>query len=742
MTGGVLSVRKTLVLGLGSTGLQVAEQVAEHLNWQYGSFERALWVRMLVVETAQPQSPLGDRILWSGMSKDEYLPYLNSPRTTGAEFAFYEWQDGPTLRDIDNPSDGAGNCRMLGRLCLFHPRTYQNLRRRVMEEISALQRLTPQNIADSLGEPGLKVNLHEGGSVVYVVGTLCGGTGSGGAADLGYLLDVWSNNSVRRQAIFTLPHPALQHSLGPRYKKNAFYALRELNHYQLANTVWQQKLPGSDSPFASSGRPYDILRVVMPGGGTGEDVKRLNAMIGQYLAAAVGPAGFDIAASDVDATSQMVGAESIGFMRPLFSTMGVAALEFPGEHVQRAATSRLLGTAYSRWCFHKQEGEAFRAAVQSLAAPDFDTLLQRLTQNADQAGAAHFQKAFKTLAEGIPPKTEQMRALIRDIDGRLTALEPPAEGAAPGDGPTLVEVVYAAHGQLVQAASRDVERLLDRSLFDVDGGPGFVASVLKQTVAQMEGWSDEAARRLPELRQDAETLRSMVDQGLTEVEQAERGFAWNKKEKVKKAWEEWTGQLYPYLAAEVKTQAVQLLQRKDLLRQLAEGRKTLVAQLVRRLEQMQAAFAQEGAALDAQWKELAASSPSVNGKSYFEAEPPTPAGTVTEEYFKLLRQRRWPDEPATGWDDGKKEEAALREVVRSLEPLRAELVREDGQSAFDPRPGAMSARDAPHRRGSRAHLLRAAAGAGPHRGQGQRRGPGHGRPGERAAPLRLRRAGQ
>src|SRR6187402_2264440 len=99
---GVLSIRKTLVLGLGSTGLQVAEQLAEHLNWQYGSWEHAAWIRMLVIETAQPRSILGDRVLWAGMTKEEYLPYLSSPRTSGAEFGFYEWQDAPTLRDIDN----------------------------------------------------------------------------------------------------------------------------------------------------------------------------------------------------------------------------------------------------------------------------------------------------------------------------------------------------------------------------------------------------------------------------------------------------------------------------------------------------------------------------------------------------------------------------------------------------------------------------------------------------------------
>jgi hypothetical protein len=691
---GVLAVRKTLVLGLGSTGLQVCEQLAEHLNWQYGSFERAAWVRLLVVETAQPQSILGDRVLWAGMTKEEYLPYLNSPRTTGAEFGFYEWQDGPTLRDIDNPSDGAGNCRMLGRLCLFHSRTYNNLRRRVSDDISFLAGVTPQMVADRLGEPGLTVKIDEGGTVVYVVGTLVGGTGSGGSADLGYLMDVWSNHSVRRQAVFTIPNPTLSHSLGPRYKKNAYYALRELNHYQLADTAWSQLLPGSDTPFVIRGRPYDILRILMPGGGSGEDVKSLNAMIAQYLAAAVGPAGLEIAASDVDATAQMVGAESIGFMRPLFSTMGVAALEYPGEHIQRAATSRLLSSAFNRWCAHAVDADAVRRDLKAIGGADFDSLLLRLQQGADQMSTGLLQEAFKPLAEDKAPSVEQVRQILRDVDARLTAMELPQPGAPPAAHPSLLQVVQANHERFQERLRDEIDRFVEQRLFTLDGGPGYVSAALRQFLTEMEGWTVSAETVLPEARQDTETLRSMLDREIEEVQKLERSpLVWNKQEKLRKAWGDVTQHLYPYLAAELKTQTISHIQRRDMVRQTIDQFRKVTAAVQRRLDQMQAAFTQEGAELEKAWKDLAALSPSVNGKAYFEAEPPAPRGTVTEEYFKLLRQARWPEEPATGWDDAQKEEAAMREVLKTLEPLRAELTRDDGQGAFDSRPGTYTARD-------------------------------------------------
>ena len=184
-----------------------------------------------------------------------------------------------------------------------------------------------------------------------------------------------------------------------------------------------------------------------------------------------------------------------------------------------------------------------------------------------------------------------------------------------------------------------------------------------------------------------------MNRQIDEVERAEKGFnPFNKREKVRQAWEKVTGQLYAYLTAEMKTQAITHLQRRDLLREAAgQFRKTTTLAL-RRLDQMQAAFSQEAADLEKTWKEMAASSPSVNGKVYFEAEPPSSQGTVTQEYFQLLKQARWPEEPVTGWADDQKETAAMREVLKTLEPLRAELTRDEGRSAFDTRPGAQAAR--------------------------------------------------
>jgi Tubulin like len=696
-----LSIRRTFILGLGTTGKEVAEAVAEHLNWQFGSFEKASWVRLLVVETEQPNSPLGDRVLRAGISREEYAPYLNAPRTAGAEFDFYNWQDGQSLRAIDNPSAGAGNLRMLGRLCVFHSSTnsesatYDRLKRRSMAELSALKQLTPQLVADQLGRSDLKVDIHTD-TVVYVVGTLCGGTCSGACADMGYLLREWYGDGIDCQAIFTIPHPQLQGGKAARYKKNAYYALKELNHYQLESTAWLQKLPGNDGPSRRTEKPYVITRVLMPGGPEGADVRRLNVMIGQYLAAASGPAGGAIAARDVDAKGNMETADSVGFMRPLFSTMGVGALEYPGEHILRATTTRLMGGALEAWCRAQITPERISEALKAFAGSgesDTSALLQRLSEaGATGVGVQELRNAVQLDASGKAPRVENVRQLLREFEERLAASEPAVGSGDNSSTPTLAGLMDGSVAGMANRVDADIQQFVERWLFDLDGGPAFVAAVLEERLRKLQGAGAWLQESLPEYMQDSRSLKSVLDEELAAAEEVQNSHnPFGKKDRLAAAWGRVASALEAYLKNELKTQTAGHLQRRDRLSQLADRHKNACAILIRRLDGMQAAFSQAAAGLNDAWKAMSADVPSVNGLVYFDAEPPAPRGTVTEEYYSLLRQRIWPGEVGAGWDDSRKEIAARREVLKPLEQLMQDIKLADGQSAFDPKPGRASA---------------------------------------------------
>jgi hypothetical protein len=681
-----LQVRRMLVVGVGSTGLRICEQLAEHLTWQYGDFESVTWVRLLVLETAQPKSILGQRVLYGGMSMTEYNPYLEAPRATGADFGFAAWHDEKTLRSINDLSAGAGNCRMLGRLCLYHRRTYDLLRRRVEGEIGELKKLTAQSAKEKLGATlaERQIAFIEEDTLVYVVGTLCGGTGSGGCADLGYLLSAWTGNSVKRQAIFTLPHPTLGGAMAPRYKKNAYYALKELNHFMLSEHPWEQLLPGSDTPHRYEQGPYDILRVVMPP--TATDVRGLESTIAQYLAATAGPAGEAVAAADSNALGKLVGGEAIGFMRPRFSTMGIASLEYPGEHIQRAASDRLLYAAYDRWRRATVTPELFQAALAKLGGADFESLLQRVGSGSDRTYIEIQRQTFRPIQEGQPPRVEEVRQMLRDVNGRLTTYELPKDGLVGNVVPLLLTMENNLEA-FEKRIAQDVREFVNRYLFDVDAGPRFVIDVLGQFLRHMEAWAESAQNQLPVAEDDTKTLRAQIDAYLAELEALEKQGWFDKvfgrRKQLDPRWHEVVSKVEHYFKEEIKTQTIGYLQRRNIVREMVEQYKRATALPLRRLAVLDEAYAQLAARHGDAWRERATAAPRANGKVLFEAHSDPARGTVAEVYYQMLRLPRYDGEPVDGWGDPEKETAAIRAVVGTLTPLRDEIYKDDGSSAFD-----------------------------------------------------------
>jgi hypothetical protein len=664
------------VLGIGSTGLEVAEQLAEHLTWQFGDFERAAWVRILVSETAQKDSPLGDRVIWAGMSPGEYTPYVHAPNAAGAEFGFGEWHHRETLSKIDTPSAGAANCRMLGRLCFFHQRTYQKVQKRVMEEHSYLRDLTAKDINKQLRHPDVEAVLLDGTAdkvVVYVVGTLCGGTCSGIAPDLGYLIRQWAGDSVTPQAFFTIPHHTLTGSTAAKLKKNAYYALKELNHYQLHETEWQQKLPSYSEPSTDDRRPYEILRIMMPNSGSGQDVRRLNAMIGQYLAAAVGPAGWVIDEADVNAKAKMESQEAIGFMRPLFSTMGLAALEFPGEHIQRAATHRLLWRTFSRWCKGSSQTDLFKHMGPNLPTSLNDFVAQ-LTKGSMSLIHAVMDTCSPQSSKRLP-KPDEVRQQLRQLDRRLAAYDP-----EPG---SLLALMNRNFETLLQEIPKAVNSLVQRQLLSLSGGPRLLAQVLSQYVDEIKNWSTQASDSLAEQQVAASVLEETMNGTIEKAEKAGNKL-FCKRRRLRKAWQGFDEQLNDYVSrGALRLRARNMLSSQEYLKRYEEQVLMHTKRLIVRLEAMATAFASEGRRCEEQYKEMAKMSPTVNGRVFFDPANEVDDGTVGEEYVRLLRLHKWDDEPSSGWSDDQREQAAMRDVLTALRELNEEAAHPDRPSSFD-----------------------------------------------------------
>ncbi|UTA50121.1 tubulin-like doman-containing protein [Deinococcus radiodurans] len=127
-----MRVFKTLVIGLGSTGTEILESLADRIDWEVGGLSRAPWVEFLAVETdvAKPNRFNGtDDFKTLGVPATAWRDMLNRPELYDASIALNTWADLETLGQLPAQSidSGAGHIRMVGgSLCFIRPTTMRS----------------------------------------------------------------------------------------------------------------------------------------------------------------------------------------------------------------------------------------------------------------------------------------------------------------------------------------------------------------------------------------------------------------------------------------------------------------------------------------------------------------------------------------------------------------------------------------------------------------------------------------
>lgn len=345
---------KTLVIGLGTTGTRVCDELVKRIEWELGSIDRAPWVNFLAIETnggeGSPLRRTGD-FYSIGFQSQEYQSVLDNPRAYTELINLEGWADMETLRKLPDPENGAGNIRMVGRLALLYGDNYDRIKHAVVNRIERLRALKEDEAQVKRGAladgSNPDIAFDQGGAVrVFVVGTLCGGTCSGLAPDFGYFL----RNLLGQEkiiGIFTLPHPQTTSKQAARLKKNAYSALVELNHYHLSakGEAPPIRFPdGTTSEKFEKTAPYDLPYLVMPSRASGAGEDELRVMITDRIflnifAPATDPYHNSVNASVYDRNNHA----------HVFCTFGLATMEVPAQQLTDACTSRLLMRSLQRW---------------------------------------------------------------------------------------------------------------------------------------------------------------------------------------------------------------------------------------------------------------------------------------------------------------------------------------------------------------------------------------------------------
>ena len=351
----IIDARRTLLIGLGTTGARACNQILERLYWSYESPDNVPWLRCLILETAPisneklPMLHTYSDILPLQIDKSAYYNLIQNPANFDARIGFSSWNIPQLTNTGDAIIDGANNVRILGRLAMLYPNNYNELTNHLRSSLAALQQVEERAAGDKfslgIGEQ-TRVTLNSA-LYVYVIGSLCGGTSSGGFIDLGYILQGLEgyNSDLRTTGIFLLP--SLQET-NSQWKGNTYAALTELNHFSSDKSRYSQQFPDRSAPFQlpPGTRPYEYCYLVQAQGAGLEEYARLVTTSADYIHTdLIGGNANERDAARTNISSLLVQRDTWGATQKYF-TFGLSSIEFPFSKVMKACSIKLTQTGF------------------------------------------------------------------------------------------------------------------------------------------------------------------------------------------------------------------------------------------------------------------------------------------------------------------------------------------------------------------------------------------------------------
>ncbi len=492
-------LQKILILGLGTSGTDICNLLAERLNNEFGSVERVPWIRFLCMETDAAKGGLiaqMNNMVRLTISEDQYQSMLSNPKPFDDAIQFTKYWNINTLKQIPNVTAGVGNVRMAGRLTLFYPENYETVMKRLGDEVSILTKLSPLDAKRQRGslpdgsDPEIvflgEQEVQQGPNkakpiVIVVVGTLCGGTCSGLCVDMGFLLQ-HTFDQTHVMAFFTLPNPTLnaaQVSDAERYKANAYSALQELHHFcQVAENTYRAKYPFSPEIELRS-FPYELAMLAWPGKGESLDVEALNYAIAERL--------FLLSYSGTDPFARVINQERSflqngHLVHTMFGTMGLSTLEYPAPRLVENCAYRLQQFAMEKWVANDPSDLEIGKAMRDIGISQ-----NSLFEIMDGAAGGLTQRLDVRVTQALNKLTNPRSNFLIDLDQIDQALGI-ANGASPDElGMNYVPLqLQGCRDQVLDIVEHKLWAWLQPTLIRWEAGPNYCARVLGKMISDME----------------------------------------------------------------------------------------------------------------------------------------------------------------------------------------------------------------------------------------------------------------
>ncbi|CAN5628283.1 hypothetical protein BH10CHL1_BH10CHL1_02580 [soil metagenome] len=250
------TIYPTMVVGVGGMGTNTVRAVKSRIRNVWGGDQLPGMIQLLALDS----EPLVNRLDQEPLFADEfaYMGKFDATRLISnldqhPEIA--RWWNYPSI-PLGYIHNGAKQLRPIGRLCFF--RNYVTFKQLLETKLSNLDKIRDMEVAQNRGFP--VVGNYQ---LIYVVSSLCGGTGSGMFMDTVHRIRAQVRNNARIVGIFFLPD-ILENEISSdlqrrRIRANAYAALKEINYFQETQKFSalypseQRELP--DTPYA----PFDFI---------------------------------------------------------------------------------------------------------------------------------------------------------------------------------------------------------------------------------------------------------------------------------------------------------------------------------------------------------------------------------------------------------------------------------------------------------------------------------------------------
>lgn len=253
------TIYPTMVVGVGGMGTNTVRAVKRRFRNVWGGDQLPGMIQLLALDT----EPLVNRLDQEPLFADEfaYMGKFDATRLVSNLDQHPEierWWNYPSI-PLGYIHNGAKQLRPIGRLCFF--RNYVTFKQLLETKLTNLDKIRDMEAAQNRGFP--VVGNYQ---LIYVVGSLCGGTGSGMFMDTVHSIRARVRNNARIVGIFYLPD-VLENEISSdlqrrRIRANAYAALKELNYFQETQQFRelypseQRELP--DTPYT----PFDFIFLV------------------------------------------------------------------------------------------------------------------------------------------------------------------------------------------------------------------------------------------------------------------------------------------------------------------------------------------------------------------------------------------------------------------------------------------------------------------------------------------------